>query len=332
MKPVVARVSAGIAVRFFGHCRTFFWLKMSDSRTFFWYYSTLFILFVNTCYISRSIFNQGRGMSGKKELVVKSNRLVEASYRLTLVEQQIILFSICRSREEQRGLSPDTPVTITAKDFAEKFGTNSAMVYAQLKEAMNTLFERYVVLHDIHPESGKPRVTKTRWISTASYIDGEGAIQIIFAPKIIPYITRLETEFTAYRLEKIGNLSSVHAVRMYELLMQYLNIGSRELKISQLKERLGLESEYSDIINFKRRVIDISVAQINAHTDITTSYTQRKTGRNVTHLNFKIDAKEIVPKPVKKPSLTRAYVGKNARPGETYETAMARLRAERARA
>ena len=85
-------------------------------------------------------------------------------------------------------------------------------------------------------------------------------------------------------------------------------------------------------MDFKKRVIDVSVKQINAHTDITTSYTQRKTGRNVTHLNFKIDAKEVIPKPVKKPSLTRAYVGKNARPGETYETAMARLRAERARA
>ena len=68
-------------------------------------------------------------MSGKKELVVKSNRLVEASYRLTLVEQKIILFAICRAREEQRGLTADTPVTITAKDFAAQFGTNETKVY-----------------------------------------------------------------------------------------------------------------------------------------------------------------------------------------------------------
>ena len=271
-------------------------------------------------------------MSHKKELVVKSNRLVEASYRLTLVEQQIILFSICRAREEQRGLTADTPVTITAKDFASQFGTNETKVYGQLKEAMSTLFERHVVIRDIHPESGKPRVTKTRWISTSSYIDGAGAIQIIFAPLVIPYITRLESEFTAYRLEKIGNLSSAHAVRLYELLVQYLSIGRREMEINWLKETLQVTDEYPRIVDFKKRVTDVAVAQINAHTDITTSYTQRKTGRNVTHLNFKIDAKEVLPKPVKKPSLTRAYVVKNARPGETYETAVARLRAERAHA
>ena len=272
-------------------------------------------------------------MGRKKELVVKSNRLVEASYRLTLVEQQIILFAICRAREEQRGLSPDSPVTISAKDFAAQFGTEEGgNVYRQLKEAMSTLFERHVVIHDIRPETGKPRSTKTRWISTASYIDGDGAIQLIFAPLVIPYITRLESEFTAYRLEKIGQLSSVHAVRLYELLLQYMGIGHREFEIPRLKETLGLEGEYSDVIDFKKRVIDSSVKQINTHTDITTSYTQRKTGRNVTHLNFKIDAKEAAPKAVKRPSLTRAYVEKHALPGESWEVARERLRAERGRA
>ena len=271
-------------------------------------------------------------MVEKKELVVKSNRLVEASYRLTLVEQQIILFAICRAREEQRGLSPDTPVTITAKEFAAQFATNEKNVYRDLKEAISILFEHHVVIHDIRPETGKHHVTKTRWISTSSYIDGEGAIQIIFAPLVIPFITRLESEFTAYRLEKIGQLSSVHAVRLYELLIQYLSIGQRDVEIDWLKNILQLSDEYPRIESFKRRVIDVSVAQINAHTDITTRYTQRKTGRNVTHLNFKIDAKEAVPKTVKKPSLTRAYVEKHALPGESWEVARERLRAERGRA
>ena len=270
-------------------------------------------------------------MDAKKEMVVKSNRLVEASYRLTLVEQQIILFAICRAREEQKGLSPDTPVTIAALDFANMFGTNETKVYGQLKEAMLTLYKRDVRICDTNPKSGKPRITNTRWISAASYIDGDGEIQIIFAPLMIPFITRLESEFTQYRLEKIGKLSSVHAVRLYELLLQYLGLGAREFEILRLKESLGLENEYSDVIDFKKRVIDSSVKQINAHTDIATSYTQRKTGRTVTHLTFKIDAKEAASKAVKQPSLTRAYVEKHARAGESWETARERLRAERKR-
>lgn len=266
----------------------------------------------------------------KKELVVKSNRLVEASYRLTLVEQQIILFAICRAREEQKGLTADSFVSIAAQDFAEMFGTNADRVYVQLKEAMDTLYKREVRIYDTHPESGKPRVIKTRWVSTASYIDAEGMIQIIFAPLMIPYITRLESEFTPYRLERIGNLSSVHAVRMYELLLQFLSIGKREFELPKLRETLGMDGEYSSIKDFKKWVIDSSVKQINTHTDITTSYTQRKTGRNVTHLNFKIQAKEApLSAPVKRPSLTRTYVEKQARAGESWEAARERLRAER---
>jgi plasmid replication initiation protein len=124
----------------------------------------------------------------------------------------------------------------------------------------------------------------------------------------------------------------VHAVRLYELLVQYLSLGKREIEIDWLKESLQLSESYPRIETFKRKVIDVSVAQINTHTDITTSYTQRKTGRNVTHLNFKIDAKEAAPTVVKRPSLTRAYVEKHAHPGESWEVARERLRAERARA
>ena len=110
-------------------------------------------------------------MSIKKELVVKSNRLVEASYRLTEVEMQIVLYSICRSREDGVGLSPKDPLTIRADDFAARFGTNTSMVYGQLKNAMDTLYRRTLIIRDEDPKTGKPRVVETRWISDKAYID-----------------------------------------------------------------------------------------------------------------------------------------------------------------
>ncbi|MDY7069560.1 hypothetical protein PsexTeo8_60890 (plasmid) [Pseudomonas extremaustralis] len=204
-------------------------------------------------------------MAEKSEVVVKSNRLVEASYRLNLVEQQIILFAISRSRDEQLGLSPDKPVTIAASDFAQAFGTNETKVYGQLKEAMGDLFDRSVTIYDTDPETGKDRTVTTRWISDKAYIDGAGRIQLTFAPRVIPYITRLESEFTSYRLEKISGMSSVHAVRLYELLVQYFTIGKRELALANLRESLGLTNEYKAIKDFKKRVLDVAVVQINEH-------------------------------------------------------------------
>ena len=230
-----------------------------------------------------------------ENVVAKSNRLVEASYRLTLVEQQMILFAICRAREEQRGLSADNWLTIDSKAFAAAFGTAPDNAYRQLNEAAATLYDRSITMYD---NVGDPRRIETRWISAKARIDARGQVQIIFAPQVIPYISRVEAEFTQYRLEKIGNLSSVYAVRLYELLLQYANTKqkSRVFAIVDLRKTLGLTVEYPEIKNLKKWVVDVAVAQINEHTDITTSYTQKRTGRSISHLTFAIKLKPA-PKP-----------------------------------
>lgn len=230
----------------------------------------------------------------KSELVVKSNRLIEASYRLGMNEQRIILYAICRCREEQKGLFPDLPVTITANAFAKHFPSiDKTNVYRQLKEAMDALYDRSVTIHDIDPASGHARVKKTRWISEAAYVDGAGNIQVIFTPEVIKYITRLETEFTSYQLEKVGHMTSAYAVRMYELLAQHRDIGTRTVSLSWLREALQIEQgEYKLTADFTRKVLDISVEQINKHSDITVSYKPKKTGRAITDFVFKIKDKD----------------------------------------
>jgi plasmid replication initiation protein len=234
----------------------------------------------------------------KTEIVVKSNRLIEASYRLGLNEQRIILYSICRCREEQKGLFPDLPVTINANAFAKQFPSiDKTNVYRQLREAMDALYDRSVTIHDIDPTSGHPRVKKTRWISEAAYVDGVGNIQVIFTPEVIKYITRLEAEFTSYQLEKVGHMTSAHAVRMYELLAQNRDIGTRTLNLAWLRDALLIDAgEYKLTADFTRKVLDISVEQINKHSDITVSYKPKKTGRAISDFVFKIRDKERKPK------------------------------------
>lgn len=230
----------------------------------------------------------------KTELVVKSNRLIEASYRLGLNEQRIILYAICRCREEQKGLFPDLPVTITADSFAKQFPSiDKTNVYRQLKEAMEALYERSVTIHDTDPASGHTRVKKTRWISEAAYVDGAGNVQVIFTPEVIKYVTRLESEFTSYQLEKVGHMTSAHAVRIYELLAQHREIGNRTLNLAWLRDTLQMQAdEYKLTADFIKRVIEPSVEQINKHSDLTVSYKPVKTGRAITDFAFKIKDKE----------------------------------------
>jgi plasmid replication initiation protein len=273
-------------------------------------------------------------MDNKKELVVKSNRLIEASYRLTLAEQRIILFAITEARRRQKGLNADDFVDIQAADYAKTFDVPVKQAYEQIKEAGKTLFRRYVVLYDIHPESGKERVTEVRWLSAASYIDGAGVIQLRFSPDMVPYITRLEAEFTRYKLEKVARMSSVYAIRLYELLTQWGSIGQREIDLERLKKTLMVDKDYKALCDFKKRVIDVALSQINEYSDLNASYSQRKTGRNVTHLIFTFSPKEEpkpkkarTRKPAQPPAGSREYIEKHALPGETWQQAERRLRA-----
>jgi plasmid replication initiation protein len=259
------------------------------------------------------------------DLVVQSNRLVEASYRLTLTEQQLVLYAVVQGREEDR-LKPNETFTVDAKDFAAKFNIDSSNVYRLLKEACDHLFDRWIRIDDIHPKTGLPRVVKTRWVSDVAYVDGAGLVEFTFAKKVIPYISRLETEYTAYRLEKIGHMSSVYAVRLYEALIQYLTIGKRTLGVEEIKEMLGISGEYKAIKDLKKRVIDVAVTQINEHSDIKVKYEQKRTGRFITDLVFTIKSKaEAKPPKPKKIVVDDAYIAKHARPGESYDSAKRRL-------
>ena len=226
-------------------------------------------------------------MGEKQNLVVKSNRLVESSYRLGLVEQRIVMLSIVHAREMKQVITPFDFLPITASDYIKHFPDgDEKSVYAQLKEAAKTLHERKFKLYGNDIKTGKPEVTTHGWISAQSYIDGDGTIKLQFTPIVIEYISRLEIEFTRYNLEKVARMSSPYAIRIYEFLIQWGSVGKREIELAWIRKTLILEDKYPSIKDFKKYVIDVGVSQINAFSDLTVSYTQRKTGRVVTHLIF----------------------------------------------
>lgn len=58
--------------------------------------------------------------------------------------------------------------------------------------------------------------------------------------RVIKYITRLETQFTPYQWNKVGNMTSAYAVRIYERLAQNRDIGNRTLNMVSLRETLQI--------------------------------------------------------------------------------------------
>lgn len=230
-------------------------------------------------------------MEGKEKnmgLVVKSNRLNAAIQNLSLSEIRLIQLGIIDSREQNKGLSSEVPLRIDALRYAEAFGVSKQTAYEALLNAEMNLFERRFSFID-----DKKNKVKSRWISQVVYMEGEGAIEIIFTPAVVKEITRIngiEQFFTKYTLEQIAQLDSVYSVRLYELLVQWGEAKKTPvLELEQFRGQLGLGvSDYKRMSDFKRRVLDSSVKEVNEKTDIKISYEQVKKGRTIIGFKFKV--------------------------------------------
>ncbi len=226
----------------------------------------------------------------KKEdmIVVKSNEVITASYKLSLNEQRIVLACIAKI-DSMKELTKSDGITIRVDEIRDLLvlgSENKNSFYGALKTATDKLYERSILLDG--------EGSKRRWVYEVRYNKEKGDITLFFSPTIIPYLSELKGNFTKYKLEHITNFRSVHSIRIYELLCQWSFMGERELEIDELKRILGLESKYARTSNFISRVIDVAVREINQHSNMKVSYGMRKTGKRITHiqLRFAITGKQ----------------------------------------
>ncbi|WOE33408.1 MULTISPECIES: replication initiation protein RepM [unclassified Acinetobacter] len=246
----------------------------------------------------------------KNDLVVKDNILINASYNLEVTEQRLILLSIIRARETGQGITSDSKLEIHASDYASRFDVTKEAAYNALKNAVNNLFERKFSFKDIYKTTNKEIVVKSRWVSRIAYVDDLAILEITFAPDVVPLITRLEKHFTSYQLKQVAQLTSKYAIRLYELLIAWREIGKTpQISLTEFREKLGLEvSEYQKMVNFKSRVLEPAIQQINDYTDINVKYEQYKTGRSITGLSFSFKQKKVDESEIRKePILTEEF-------------------------
>lgn len=227
-------------------------------------------------------------------IVYKDNNLIEASYALTLTEQRIILLSIIIARDMEQNFSSDTPVTVPASMYMEKFRVERQTAYEALQTACDTLFERRLSFESTQAETGQKAFYKSRWVSKVGYLKDAACVQLTFAPDIVPLFMSLEKRFTRYELKQIADLSSVYSIRLYELLIRWRSTGFVTIRVEALREKLGvLEGQYKTMGDFKKRVLDNAVQQINKHTDILVHYEQIKDGRVIKEFQFYFEVKKI---------------------------------------
>ena len=224
--------------------------------------------------------------------VVKTNRLIEALQVLSLAEIRLIQLAIVEARESGLGLDKETPLRLHGDQYANIFNVSRMTAYDALRDAESRLFDRRFTIVDDDGE-----LIKSRWVQDVKYLPKENSIEISLSRVVVRETTRLDglkQFFTSYTLEQTSLLKSIYSIRMYEILSQWVSAKKTPVfEIEKFRQQLGIGvNEYSRMHQFKERVLENAINEINKKTDLTVKYEQVKSGRNITGFSFKVSKKQ----------------------------------------
>jgi len=134
-----------------------------------------------------------------KEIVVKSNAVIEASYRLSPCEFHV-LHACLAQIDSTIVLKEQSEFTLHATDYAKLTGVSRNRAYDALKEASKKLIERKVVIKDPTSLKSKDDYLVTLWVYAIKYKETTASITLCFSPYILPYLTQLRGRYTQYEL------------------------------------------------------------------------------------------------------------------------------------
>lgn len=191
-------------------------------------------------------------MSDANLVVRYRNAINRAAHFLDVIEQRIILTAIAQVPAGE--VTDEKLYSVSASDLVE-LGSNQTKVYGQMKDAVKSLFDRYLTLT---VEDGKRRRTRYfRWVQTVDYADNEARIYLRFSKDLLPFISDIQQEFTRFNLIDLAGIRSTYAIRLYSLLMQFRDTGKLVIKVDDLRQRFELGDKLARYNHLKTKVINL---------------------------------------------------------------------------
>ncbi|CDH47546.1 hypothetical protein BN874_840009 [Candidatus Contendobacter odensis Run_B_J11] len=223
-----------------------------------------------------------------KALVVQSNRLIEAKYRLSIEEQKIVKILISRIQKDDKDFQD---YEFHVKDLAELLGMNYDNPYVVLRRITKNLITKPLEFEN--PE--KNELLQAAWLSSARYRTGAGIVSLRFDPLLKPLLLELKSYFTKYELEKILQFRGQYSIRFFEFRKSFIGRNKHEVifTLKKLWEILGLKKdEYKIFRDFKNRALEPARLELLEKTGKSFTWEPIKQGRGgkIISVRFIFDA------------------------------------------
>ena len=255
------------------------------------------------------------------EILSRSNKLILSRYSATLVENKIMALSFKRVKLNKNG---NPAVVFTTNELRKLTGVRGNGFYDQLKIAAAGLMNKMVYMEDEQAQS----FSFINLIQKAEY--REGSFTVVFTNESKALLYDLKSNFTSMSIDTLFSFKTNHAYRLYEILkvheykigdnnkpveivyplsdlklqLNCINTEGKKVKIELMKPHpnydkivndLDTEKKFESWYEFKRRVLEKAIKEINQTTELNISYVPIRTGRGgkTTAVRFYLQRKVV---------------------------------------
>lgn len=234
--------------------------------------------------------------------VVQANELIRSKQDdLTLLEAKIVRLAISQILKDDNEFNT---YRCDIVEFAEFLGVSKDNIYRDAQNIGRSLLKKVIRIKTGTDKNGKDNYKLFQWVSFFEYKDG--IITIKLHDNLKPYLIGLDKLFTQYQYSQILSLPTTNAIRLYELLVSFVNMtfyempeilpngsnlekGEFAFSIDYLRKYFNCEDKYPNAGDFIKRVIDASVNALNENTVMPVSYRTVKRKRSITAIIFKLN-------------------------------------------
>lgn len=223
-----------------------------------------------------------------KNYVVQANNLIGGKQALKLNSAKLIRSAIMQVVRDDEELKP---YIITIKDLAELLDIPASNIYRDIESIMDDIISKPVYVRK--EKFGKTvGFIKIPWVTKCEYKSDIG-IALKLNGELKPFLIKLKEHYTQYTLQEVLAMKSVYAIRIFELLQSKLmsKMLPKEgvkiiMSVQEIRECCNCEDKYPAFGNFKDKVIDKAIKEINRVTLFRVDYLYIKKGRNVIAIEF----------------------------------------------
>ncbi len=236
----------------------------------------------------------------QKYLVTQDNQFIYSKYGDTTANELKFFYYVIsklNSISDKAFEACEIPISEILREVLSHENLDANYLY--IKKLCESLSKRYLLDETLikDPVTNKEvdNFTIMSLFKFLQYTKGQATIKYQLNDYLKPYLLGLRKNFTQIPLQHILPINSGYAIRIYQMLLSELKQNRNETTryLIELQDILCVPKSMYMWDNFKRRVLEPSLKEINATTDIIASYRTKKERQKITQIVFEICYKDL---------------------------------------